>query len=77
MQRNLQVTIGCLLRGNVIYLAEAERADQIIEVIKTREPMGRMGEPEEITEAVVSLCSDAVSFVTGTSLAVDGGFVTQ
>jgi NAD(P)-dependent dehydrogenase (short-subunit alcohol dehydrogenase family) len=39
--------------------------------------MGRMGQPEEIAEAVVWLCSDAASFVTGTAMAVDGGFVTQ
>jgi len=39
------------------------------------EPVGRMGQPEEVAEAVVWLCSDAASFVTGDALAVDGGFV--
>ena len=39
------------------------------------EPVGRMGLPTEIAEAVVWLCSDAASFVTGHALAVDGGFV--
>lgn len=39
------------------------------------EPIGRMGESAEIAEAVVWLCSDAASFVTGHALAVDGGFV--
>jgi len=39
------------------------------------EPMGRMGKPEETAAAVVWLCSDAASFVTGHALAVDGGFV--
>lgn len=41
------------------------------------EPVGRMGTPEEVAEAVVWLCSDAASFVTGHLLAVDGGFVAQ
>jgi NAD(P)-dependent dehydrogenase (short-subunit alcohol dehydrogenase family) len=42
-----------------------------------REPVGRMGTPEEIAGAVLWLCSDAASFVTGHALAVDGGFVSQ
>ena len=37
-------------------------------------PMGRLGRPEEIGEAVAWLCSDAASFVTGVPLPVDGGF---
>ena len=41
------------------------------------EPVGRMGRPEEIAEAVVWLCSDAASFVTGHTMAVDGGYVAQ
>jgi len=43
-------------------------------VIDAMTPMGRMGKAEEIAEAVVWLCSDAASFVTGQTLAVDGGF---
>ncbi len=39
------------------------------------EPMGRMGTPEEIAAAVVWLCSDAASFVTGHTMSVDGGQV--
>jgi NAD(P)-dependent dehydrogenase (short-subunit alcohol dehydrogenase family) len=35
--------------------------------------LGRMGRPEEVAEAVIWLCSDAASFVTGHAMAVDGG----
>jgi len=41
------------------------------------EPIGRFGEPEEVAEAVIWLCSDSASFVTGTTLPVDGGWVAQ
>src|SRR5215468_9077594 len=36
--------------------------------------LGRIGEPEEVAEAVIFLCSDHASFITGTDLAVDGGY---
>ena len=42
--------------------------------IMARVPMGRMGTPEEIAEAVVWLCSARASFVTGVAWAVDGGY---
>lgn len=41
------------------------------------EPVGRMGRPEEIASAVLYLCSEAASFVTGIAMPVDGGFVAQ
>jgi NAD(P)-dependent dehydrogenase (short-subunit alcohol dehydrogenase family) len=41
------------------------------------EPINRMGRPEEIAEAVLWLCSDAASFVTGVPFPVDGGYVAQ
>lgn len=40
-------------------------------------PMGRMGQPEEIAQVVVFLCSDAASYITGQPLVIDGGFTAN
>lgn len=54
-----------------------EEIPEVIDTLNNQAPVGRIGQPEEIAEAVVWLCSDAASFVTGHALAVDGGYVIQ
>jgi 2-keto-3-deoxy-L-fuconate dehydrogenase len=44
-----------------------------MEALKARQPMGRLGTPEEIAASVSYLVSDAAAFVTGTALVIDGG----
>jgi NAD(P)-dependent dehydrogenase (short-subunit alcohol dehydrogenase family) len=50
---------------------------EAIEQFTNLEPVGRFGQAEEIADAVVWMCSDGASFVTGHAMAVDGGFVAQ
>jgi NAD(P)-dependent dehydrogenase (short-subunit alcohol dehydrogenase family) len=58
-----------MVRGMVETVPQMER------VTTNASPMRRLGEPAEVAETVVWLCSDKASFVTGHALPVDGGFV--
>jgi NAD(P)-dependent dehydrogenase (short-subunit alcohol dehydrogenase family) len=50
-----------------------ETAPEEIERMVIGRPMNRLGRPEEVASAVVWLCSDDASFITGHPLAIDGG----
>jgi NAD(P)-dependent dehydrogenase (short-subunit alcohol dehydrogenase family) len=51
------------------------RAPAAHQYILSCHPIGRLGRPIEIAEAVVWMCSDSASFMTGQSLVLDGGFL--
>jgi 2-keto-3-deoxy-L-fuconate dehydrogenase len=44
-----------------------------LDTLRARQPMGRLGTPQEIAEAVLFLASDAAAFATGSALVIDGG----
>lgn len=52
-------------------LADPDYLDEVLD----RTPMGRIGEPEEVAAAVAFLCLPAASYITGETIAVDGGFL--
>ena len=66
-------------------LIQTPMSDQMVaagqgEALKAMEktiPMARVGRPDEIANAVLWLCSDAASYVTGQSISVDGGFIMR
>jgi len=51
--------------------------ERVEKYILSQQPLGRMGTPEEVAGAVIWLCSDEASFVTGHALAVDGGLLAH
>ncbi|GAA0203385.1 glucose 1-dehydrogenase [Halobaculum roseum] len=55
--------------------ASDEMGEETIDQIVQAKPLRRMGEPEEVASAVVWLCSDESSFVTGHPLVIDGGYM--
>jgi NAD(P)-dependent dehydrogenase (short-subunit alcohol dehydrogenase family) len=66
-------TIATPMVDQMIASGQGEALKAIVKSI----PMGRVGRPEEIADAVLWLCSDAASYVTGQSISVDGGYIMR
>ncbi|MCC6792468.1 MAG: SDR family oxidoreductase [Thermomicrobiales bacterium] len=70
------IRVNCVAPGTIrtpIWGPRVERDPQVFEKIAKWYPLGRVGEPEDIAEAALFLCSDAASWITGVTLPVDGG----
>ena len=51
------------------------REQEMYQKLAATQPIGRMGEPEEVASLALFLCSDAAAFITGTNYVLDGGFM--
>ena len=74
------VRVNAVLPGSIeTPMLEASFAlgPEVEKMIRANQPGGRFGRPEEVAEAVVWLCSDRASFVSGESMLVDGGAVAR
>jgi NAD(P)-dependent dehydrogenase (short-subunit alcohol dehydrogenase family) len=69
------IRVNALAPGPIA--SHPEMSDELREQIGRAVPLGRMGTPEEVAAAAVWLCSDAASFITGTTLRVDGGKLSR
>jgi NAD(P)-dependent dehydrogenase (short-subunit alcohol dehydrogenase family) len=71
------VAPGTIRTERVKRLPEEPGGQEYLEAIEKLHPMGRIGEPSEVAEAILFLASDAASFITGAVLPVDGGYLAQ
>jgi NAD(P)-dependent dehydrogenase (short-subunit alcohol dehydrogenase family) len=58
-------------------LAAAQDPERERAALVARQPMGRLGTPDEVARAMLYLVSDDAAFVTGTALVIDGGLTAQ
>jgi NAD(P)-dependent dehydrogenase (short-subunit alcohol dehydrogenase family) len=74
-----RIRVNCICPGDtdtrMLHAEAAQVGEDVARFLAdaAKRPLGRVGSPEEIAQAVLYLASDASSFVTGTSLVVDGG----
>ena len=68
------IRVNCINPGYISTPMTEEVVKTRFDALMAKVPMHRMGTPEEIAEAVVWMCSDKASFMTGASHVVDGGY---
>ena len=77
------IRVNCLCPGTVDspwvgrLLSQADDPAQARTALQARQPMGRLGTPEEIAAAALYLASDDAAFITGTGLVIDGGWTAR
>jgi NAD(P)-dependent dehydrogenase (short-subunit alcohol dehydrogenase family) len=78
--RNIRVNAvapGTIRTERVQRLPEEPGGIEYVAAIERMHPMGRLGEPHEVAQAIRFLASDEASFITGAILPVDGGYLAQ
>jgi 3-oxoacyl-[acyl-carrier protein] reductase len=67
------ITINAVAPGFIATDMTAALGEDILQEVRKQIPLGRLGEPQDVADAVLFLASDAASFITGHILTVDGG----
>ena len=74
-----KVRVNVIAPGNIMFDGSSwdmkfrKSPQEVTNIIKSTVPMNRFGLPEEIADSAVFLCSDRASFITGSTLVIDGG----
>ncbi len=75
------IRVNCVCPGGintrVASILGKGREEEFRQTMGKAHPLGRMGEPEEVAQAVLFLASDEASFITGAALVVDGGVLAH
>ncbi len=67
------VTVNAVAPGFIATDMTAALGEEILQEVRKQIPLGRLGDPQDVADAVLFLVSDAASFITGHVLTVDGG----
>lgn len=71
------IRVNCVSPGLILTDLLAEVPQDTLQQMETSVPLKRGGKPEEVAKAVVWLCSDDASYITGHNLVIDGGYTVQ
>jgi 3-oxoacyl-[acyl-carrier protein] reductase len=67
------ITVNAVAPGFIATEMAAKLGEDVLEQVKSQTPLGRLGDPQDVADAVLFLASEAASFITGHVLVVDGG----
>src|ERR671912_592352 len=71
------IRVNAVAPGTIATEALMELPEEYIAPMREAHPVGRLGEPSEVANAILFLASDEASFVTGAILPVDGGYMAR
>jgi NAD(P)-dependent dehydrogenase (short-subunit alcohol dehydrogenase family) len=71
------IRVNAVAPGTILTEAVAELPDEYKEPMLEAHPVGRLGQPSEVANAILFLASEEASFITGAILPVDGGYLAQ
>lgn len=74
-RKGAQVRANCIAPGFVETPLTVNLPEKILEYMKSKTPLQRMGKPEDIANGALFLASDHSAFITGQTLKIDGGLV--
>lgn len=74
-RKGAQVRANCVAPGFIETPMTVNLPEKVLDYMKSKTPLGRMGKPEDIAQGVLFLASDRSAFITGQTLKIDGGLV--